>query len=65
VAAAALLHAADPANPQPLTGPTIAGCTHAAATATLTLQFDAKLLGNDDVAVQPFETNMSLFVASF
>lgn len=76
VAAAALLHSADPSNPEPLTGPTIAGCSvtggggggggggvggGVGSTPTLTLQFDKKLLGNDDVSVQPFETNMSLW----
>ena len=28
---------------------------------TLTLKFDTKLLGDDDVQVRPFETNMSLW----
>lgn len=63
VAAVALLHPADPTAPVPLTGPTIAGCSHAEAgqASTLTLKFDTKLLGDDDVQVRPFETNMSLW----
>ena len=47
---------------QPLTGPTIVGCTHKQAdtgAGTLTLTFNASLLGNDEVLVQDFNTNMS------
>ena len=63
VAAAALLHPADPSAPVPLTGPTVAGCSHAEGgqPPTLTLKFDTKLLGDDNVQVRPFETNMSLW----
>ena len=71
VAAVALLHRATtpPAEGGALTGPTIAGCSLSGAaphhgevkdrSSVLTLQFDLRLLGEDEVLVQDFNTNMS------